>query len=147
VYLVALIFLCPLLLFLFWRGSAQDWLGVEGTDAQLLKREVYAWVAGTLGGVLYTAKWLYKSVAHAWWNVDRIVWRFLTPHISGALAFALLTFLQSGLLGFFDQESLEGTRYIIAIAFLAGYFSDNAVGALSRVAGHVFGSDETGSSR
>jgi hypothetical protein len=142
IYLFAIICACPVLLFLFWRGSVQGWLDVRGADSDLLQREAYAWIAGMLGGVLFTAKWLYKSVAHGWWNVDRIVWRFLTPHISGALAFALLTFLQSGLLGFFDEDSFKEARFIIAVGFLAGYFSDNAVGALSRVAGHIFGSDE-----
>jgi preprotein translocase subunit Sec61beta len=61
----------------------------------------------------------------------------------GALAFALLTFIQSGLLGFFDKESLEQPRFIIAVSFLVGYFSDNAVSALARLARHVFGEDET----
>jgi hypothetical protein len=142
IYVFVVILACPIGLYLFWKGSVQGWLGVSTSDSAFLAKEAYAWIAGVLGGSLFTAKWLYRSVARGWWNADRIVWRFLTPHISGALAFALVTFLQSGLIGFFDEDSLDEGRFIVAVAFLVGYFSDNAVSALARLARHVFGEDE-----
>jgi hypothetical protein len=144
-YLFVLLGLAPVTLYLLWHGTLQDWLSLDGTEPRAFARQGYGWVAGTLGGTVFTMKWLYHGVAHGWWNRDRLPWRLMAPHLSGALSFALLAFLASGLIGFFDQGKLRSPEFIVALGFLFGYFSDHALGALALVAKNLLGERQNSS--
>ncbi|MBI2678269.1 MAG: hypothetical protein HYX28_05770 [Candidatus Koribacter versatilis] len=103
-------------------------------------RYIFAWLAGTLGGALFAMKWLYHTVGHTTWHADRRPWRYLTPHISGGLAFAMFAIVRSVVL--LDPRLTKTTAGATAIGFLVGFFSDNAVAKLADVAKKIFGGSE-----
>lgn len=105
----------------------------------------YAWIAGLLGGTVFAMKWLYQSVARARWHQDRQLWRYLSPHLSAALAFAFVCLVRSGIVVIFDDTSLEDPVAIVAVAFLVGCFSDSAFRKLQDVAEALFGKPTTNS--
>ena len=106
----------------------------------VIKKYSYAWLGGTLGGILFSIKWLYHSVAKDLWNADRWLWRTFTPHISGALAFSFIILISSGIINIFSPEALNKGSAVYGLSFLIGYFSDSAVAKLNEVANTIFGS-------
>jgi hypothetical protein len=138
-YLLVLLALGPVSIFLCWHGNAQDWLGVEQDKTETFAKVAYVWIGGLLGGTTFSMKWLYHSVARGRWHLDRRLWRLFTPHLSAALALAIVALLTSNLVGVFDQDTIRQPGALFAIAFLAGYFSDNTVAALARLADQYLG--------
>jgi len=138
-YLALLLFLVPLLLFGLWIGALHHFVELSARQDQVLVRYAYAWLGGVFGGTVFSIKWLYHSVAHRMWHEDRRLWRLFTPHISGALAFAVMLMMSSGILKLFDKQSLGSPSMNLAMSFLVGYFSDNAAAKLTEVAETLFG--------
>lgn len=95
----------------------------------------FAWLGGTLGGLVFAGKWLYHSVANGFWNLDRRLWRILTPHLSGTLALVIVVIFSSDMLQTNQTFSIFKS---CGIGFLVGYFSDNAIGKLSELANVFF---------
>jgi hypothetical protein len=102
-----------------------------------------AWCSGILGGTLFALKWLYHSVARQLWHQDRRLWRLLTPHISGALSFAVVALISSGLLRVFDRQAFDSYSVVAGMGFMVGYFSDNAAAKLTDLAETLFGATRT----
>jgi len=100
---------------------------------------LFAYLGGVLGGTLNSMKWLYHSVAKNIWNLDRRLWRFFTPHLSGGLAFAVVVLLGSGLLVIIDRETMLSVWVSFGVGFLVGFFSDSATAKLSEIARTLFG--------
>ena len=98
-----------------------------------------SWVGGLLAGTIYTIKWLYHVVGKGLWNVDRRLWRFFAPHLSGALGLAFVGILRSGLILIVDRQALSSVWMCFGVAFLVGYFSDSATAKMSEVAQTIFG--------
>lgn len=103
---------------------------------------ICSWLGGTIGGTLFTIKWLYHSVAKKIWHEDRRLWRFFTPHVSGAIAFFTILLTTSGLAKIFSKELIEDAFAVLGIAFLIGYFSDKALAKLAEMADTLFGTIE-----
>lgn len=116
-------------------------LGLTDHQYRTVAHYGMAWLGGTLGGVLFSVKWLYHTVAHGYWNEDRRLWRIFTPHLSGGLAFGVMVMIDSGLIGLFDQKLADRTTAVLGLSFLVGYFSDSVVAKLAQVAGDLFGED------
>jgi hypothetical protein len=140
IYLVVLLFGSPLMMLFLFLGFPKIWLGVDDVIYKSIVKYGLAWLGGTLGGTLFDLKWLYHSVARRIWHEDRRLWRLLTPHISGGLAFIVITLISSGLLRIFDNKAIESRALVVGIAFLVGYFSDSAVAKLAEIAETLFGS-------
>ena len=104
-----------------------------------IKKYFFAWCGGTLGGVMFSAKWLIHTIAKNTWNQDRQLWRILTPHLSAALALVFIILINSEMLNITKAENLT-IHKCFGIGFLVGYFSDNAIGKLTELAQVVFGS-------
>lgn len=100
---------------------------------------IYAWLGGTVGGTLFSIKWLYHSVAKRLWHQDRFLWRIFSPHLSGAIAFFTILITGSGLLKILNKELIENHLAVLGFSFLAGYFSDKALAKLSEIADTLFG--------
>lgn len=115
--------------YILWHLSDQE--------HRTLMRYGFAWLGGTLGGVLFAMKWLYHSVAKQMWHLDRRIWRFLTPHISGGLALVTLAIVTS--LPIFKADLSSSAGQTLALGFLVGFFSDNALAKLAEVAETLFG--------
>jgi len=98
-----------------------------------------AWLSGTVGGTLFSIKWLYHSVAKHLWNEDRRLWRLFTPHISGAVSLFTVLLIASGVLQIFDENSINRPLMILGVGFLVGYFSDKALAKLAETADTLFG--------
>lgn len=98
-----------------------------------------AWVGGTLGGCCFGIKWLYHSVAMEIWIQDRLLWRLLTPHLSGVVALFMVLLISSGLIQIFDKSFAERPIGTVAFGFLVGYFSDKALAKMAEVADTLFG--------
>jgi hypothetical protein len=129
----------PVVLFLVWNGTVGDWLAVEPARHAVLARSLYAWIGGMLGGTIFSVKWLYHSVAKNIWNLDRGLWRFFTPHLSAGLSFAFTALVAADLIPLIDLRQTASPAATLGVAFLVGYFSDNATAALARLADRVFG--------
>jgi hypothetical protein len=125
-------------IYLAWAGALKGLPYLDAREHETLKRYAEAWAAGTLGGTLFSVKWLYHAVARGEWHIDRRLWRWFTPHLSGGLAFAIMALASSEVLVILDQERLKHPTTVIALSFLVGYFSDNAIGALARLAKRLF---------
>lgn len=115
------------------------WL-VGSTSPETLKRYAYAWLGGSLGGLLFTTKWLYHSVAHGKWNQDRRLWRLFTPCVSAGLAFAVTALFDGNILGILNEQAIASPPAVLGLAFLTGYFSDSVVAKLAELGKNVFGS-------
>lgn len=139
-YLGVLFVLAPTLILALWLGCFHCKLcGMTDEKYVTVCHYAYAWMAGTLGGTMFSVKWLYHAAARAYWNQDRRLWRIFSPHLSGALAFAFYTITVSGLLKVIDVASMQKASSIIGCSFLVGYFSDSAIGKLREISEILFG--------
>jgi hypothetical protein len=139
VYLGVLIIATATALILIWRGTPRSWLGVDWARYNTFRIYSLAWVSGTLGGTLFTVKWLYHSVGKGFWNADRLAWRIFTPHLSGGFSFGLLALATSGVFEILNRELLRSSPAIVGTGFVLGYFSDFTVARLYKVAEHLLG--------
>jgi hypothetical protein len=137
-YLICVLLLALVLLFLTWTHLAQ-WLRVPQTKTRDFQTYAVALLGGTLGGATFSLKWLYHSVSKNSWNQDRWIWRYTTPLISAAFSLVLVGLVRSHLLRIIDPTALSGLAGVMAFSFLTGYFSDNVIGAMLRLAEHLFG--------
>jgi hypothetical protein len=94
---------------------------------------------GSLGGTMFSIKWLIHAVAKCKWHLDRRYWRLLVPLMGGVYACVLLTLLDGGLLGSQSSGSAKSVGLSAAYAFMVGYFSDGVSGLLSNLANAIFG--------
>lgn len=139
IYVAFLLFILPVSMLVLWLGYPKNWLHLNDQTYNPVLRYGLAWLAGVLGGTLFDTKWLYHSVARQIWHLDRRLWRFFVPHISGGLAFVVIALIGSGLLRIFDYKAVESLPMIIGIGFLVGYFSDDSIRKLREVADTLFG--------
>jgi hypothetical protein len=147
IYLTLLLLACPLLLFVLATHKLADPLSLTAGESDALARFGVAWVGGTLGGCVFTIKWFYHSIARGKWHLDRRAWRFLTPLVSGALAFGTIALFLSQAFPIFDPRFTRNLAAIVGLSFLIGYFSDNTIAALSAAADRVFGTKTMRSKR
>lgn len=135
-----ILFLTFLGLLLTWRGTAFELLSGEcGTCSRdAFDRYAYFYLGGQLGGILFGVKYLYKVVARGRWHLDRRLWRFFSPFLSGGLAFVVGALTDSGVMGLTVKGS-SGSAYF-SLGFIAGYFADSALAKMQEIADTVFGS-------
>jgi hypothetical protein len=142
-YLCALFLGVPvatMAVWLRWPADAVPSIADRGYETFALFS--YTVIGGILGGTLFDIKWLYHSVAHGRWNRDRRLWRLLTPFIAGGLAFGMLLLGTADLVPLLDAAQLRQPKSAMGISFLIGYFSDNTIGAMARLANSLFGERE-----
>lgn len=142
-YLAILLIVIPIFMLLFWIEYPKHWLELPNQKYDPILKYGLAWLSGTLGGTLFDAKWLYRSVARQLWHIDRRLWRLFIPHISGGLAFAVVALISSGMISVFDREVAESKSLIVGVSFLVGYFSDSAIAKLTEIAETIFGVSRT----
>jgi hypothetical protein len=132
-----------LLLAFFCHAPHYFWKFLDASFQESVARYGLAWIGGMLGGTLFAIKWLYHVVARELWNLDRRLWRLFTPHISGGLAFAVVALVSSGMMKIFDARAMHTPSVVVGMAFLVGYFSDNAVAKLTEIADTLFGTSRS----
>jgi hypothetical protein len=137
IYLGLFLILSFSLMLLVWLRYPQHLLHLSSRDTGIFSRYSFAGISGTSGGVLFAMKWLYHTVAKRTWHVDRQLWRYLTPLISGGLAFFTVAIVQS--FSAFDPVVVSSNPRTIAFGFLIGFFSDNALAKLAEVAETLLG--------
>lgn len=127
-------------LLLTWRGTAFELLssGCMTCTRESFDRYAYFYLGGQLGGILFGVKYLYKVVARGRWHLDRRLWRFFSPFLSGGLAFVVGALTDSGVMGLTAKAS-SGSAYF-SLGFIAGYFADSALAKMQEIADTVFGS-------
>jgi len=138
-FYVGIIFVITLfLIVLTWRGVVFDILsnGDRGSSHVKFNQFVYFFLGGTLGGILFGMKYLYKVVASGLWNEDRKLWRIFSPFISGALALIIGALLDSGIMGISIKAS-SSTAYF-SIGFITGYFADSALAKMQEISEIIF---------
>jgi len=96
-------------------------------------------LSGTVGGCCFALKWLYHSVAKGLWNQDRILWRLIVPILSGAVSVFVSLLVASGLLSLIDTRFFASFYGAIGTGWLVGYFSDNVLASLQKLAHKWFG--------
>jgi len=139
IYLFVLLIGAPIAMLILWLRFPMYWMRLSEHDYGVVLKFALAWLAGTLGGVLYDLKWLYHSVARQRWHVDRRLWRVFIPHISGGLAFGVVALIDANIIRVFDRTITARSVTVVGIAFLIGYFSDSAVAKMTEVADTLFG--------
>lgn len=158
-YLVLLLVICLVSLVILWWfpgwvGLEIDRTAVPGAEMEPGSTEEFqlfalAWLGGTLGGTAFAMKWLHYSVGKGprthknrkGWTLDRRLWRFFVPILSGVISVAFYAALKSGLLNLEIGEGNPGA-FAVAFGFIVGYFSDRAAAKLREVAYVVFGTTE-----
>lgn len=142
-FVISAIFVCTVVaIFLTWRGIAFDVLtqGCATCKRSSFNQYAYFFLGGQLGGILFGIKYMYKAVARGFWNMDRRLWRFFTPFLSGGLAFAVGALIDSGIMGLTTKAS-TGAAYL-SLGFVTGYFADSALAKMQEIAETVFGSPD-----
>lgn len=129
-------------MFLLWTKKPDFLISLDDIDFRTFIKYSFAWLGGLLGGTLYCIKWLYHSVAKSIWHLDRRLWRFLTPHLSGAIGFIFMAILDSNIIRIFDSNSMNSPWVHFSIGFIIGYFSDSATAKLAELARTLFGITE-----
>jgi hypothetical protein len=148
IYLGSLLLLTPWLLLAFLCHAPElFWKNLDPRHQEAVSTYGMAWTGGMLGGTLFAITWLYHVVAKELWNLDRRLWRLFTPHISGGLAFAVTALISSGVMKIFDARAANSHSVVVGLAFLVGYFSDNAVAKLTEIANTLFGTSPSGEKR
>lgn len=109
---------------------------------QISCKLVAIFLAGCVGGLTFSIKWLVHSVATGKWHLDRRYWRLLVPWTGGVYALVVLVLFGAGLLPLGGNKSTGYSSASPALAFLVGYFSDGVSGLLSSVANAMFGTLE-----
>lgn len=94
----------------------------------------YSWFGGSLGGSLFSTKWLIHSVAKGQWNSDRWLWRIFTPFLSGGGALLVVTLSASGAVPIFGTDLVRKSPGSLGVSILVGYFSDRTFSRLERLA-------------
>jgi hypothetical protein len=92
--------------------------------------QALAYLGGSLGGSLFALKWLYHSVAKQQWNIDRRLWRYFTPALSGGAALCVVLLSGSGVLPLFGTDIVRTETGALGISIVLGYFSDRVFSAL-----------------
>lgn len=96
-------------------------------------------LSGVVGGTAFALKWLYHSVATLSWNRDRLLWRLIVPPLSGVVAIFLAFMVASGIVPFLNSRAFDNFYMALGSGFFFGYFSDNVLAALQRLAIRTFG--------
>lgn len=135
-YLSFVFFATLVFILLTWKGITADWLNVAGKPAEVLRKYSYYVAAGTLGGSVFSIKFMYRVVARGYWHVDRQMWRYLTPVVSFGVAFAGGALIEASM--FSGRPPLSGAA-IVGTGFLIGYFADQAIAKMYEVANVIFG--------
>jgi hypothetical protein len=125
-------------IWLTWRGDMFSLLGCEGCNRTTLSRYAYLFFSGMMGGSLFGLKYLYKVAARGWWNLDRELWRYFSPWLSGGIAFGVGALASAGLFGFTMNASPSGASFV-SLGFVAGYFADSASRKMQEIADTLFG--------
>lgn len=95
--------------------------------------------SGCVGGTAFALKWLYHSVAKDMWNVDRLVWRLVVPGLSGVFAVFVAFMVAAGIVPFLSTRAFDHFYRVLGTGFFLGYFSDNVLAKLQRLANQWFG--------
>jgi hypothetical protein len=137
---IGFIFLTTLIaILLIWRGTMFEIVsnGCASCVRSRFDQFGYFFVGGMLGGTLFAIKYLYKVVARGRWHLDRRLWRIFSPFISGGLALAIGTLIDSGIFGL-AVKNPSASSYL-SLGFIAGYFADNALAKMQEIAETIFG--------
>ena len=128
-------------------GGVDRLLIYLGMDKSLLAvARQYQWLAlgGLLGGVVYSAKWLYHAVAKGLWHEDRKIWRYLSPWISVGTTVGVGALLVAGFLKVpVDATTTPSGSMHLGLGFLIGYFSDMFLAKMKEVTRVIFGETES----
>lgn len=97
-----------------------------------LKRIIYCLLFGLFGGITFGLKSFYRYVARGEWECDRVYWRILSPIISLSVTVSIILLM---------HKQVFSSKLSVAcfISYLAGYFSENAVGKMCDIANLVLG--------
>lgn len=146
---VAIVFIGTLVAIIFTiRGDVFNLLTYNCTSCSFSRERLDSFVlfflGGTLGGILFSIKYLYQVVARGFWNIDRRLWRIFSPFTSGALALAIGVCIDSGLMGLTIKT--DSMSSFFSIGFISGYFADNALAKMQEIAETIFGRPDLRSS-
>jgi len=127
-------------IFLTWQGGFIAWIegGCVGCAGNTLRKYMYLFFSGLLGGSMFGLKYLYKVVARGYWNEDRALWRYTSPLLSAGLALATGALTDAGIFGL-ATSATDSSSSFVALGFIVGYFADRASGKMQEVAETLFG--------
>ncbi|MDP2698699.1 hypothetical protein [Thalassospira sp.] len=96
-------------------------------------------IAGMIGGIVFDLKWLYHSVGRGIWNQDRILWRLIVPFNSAMVSLFTGYLFASGVVPFLRNEDFREVYTLLGFGFVFGYFSDNILASMQKIAQKIFG--------
>lgn len=139
-YVVTVVIIALLGLFTIWHGYFISVIqeSCVGCASGTLRKYMYLFFSGLLGGSMFGLKYLYKVVARGYWNRDRAIWRYTSPLLSAGLALATGALTDAGIFGFATSSSNSSSSFV-ALGFIVGYFADRASGKMQEVAETLFG--------
>jgi len=136
IYLVVIFLLSNSLIFATWYGCIHSFMKLSPEQVNTLKKYLFYSSAGMLGGVTFGIKYFYRVVARGYWNVDRRIWRWLSPLIAMSIAFIVGVLIDAS---FINTKGPASAAAFVSIGFMSGYFADEAVGKMYDIATVLFG--------
>lgn len=127
-------------IFAVWSGLLINFFDCSLCRRSAFIRYGYFFLGGVLGGTLFGIKYLYHVVAKGYWNQDRKLWRYLSPLLSGSLAFIVGALTDAGFLGL--TISANKASAYLSLGFITGYFGDKALAKMTEMADVIFGTKD-----
>lgn len=135
-YLIVIFLLSNALIFSTWYGCIHSFMKLSPAQVYTLKKYLFYSSSGMLGGVTFGIKYFYRVVARGYWNVDRRIWRWLSPLIAMSIAFIVGVLIDAS---FISSKGPATASAFVSIGFMSGYFADEAVGKMYDIATVLFG--------
>ena len=111
---------------------------------QELQTSLLVGLGGFLGGVVYSGKWLYHTVARGLWHHDRHLWRRLSPWLSFGTTIGIWGLVNVGFFPAVSTESLNRDALVgfVGIGFVTGYLADRFLAKMTELIAVLFGQAE-----
>lgn len=111
---------------------------------QELQTSLLVGLGGFLGGIVYSGKWLYHTVARGLWHQDRQLWRRLSPWLSFGTTLGIWGLVNVGFFPAVSTESLNRDALVgfVGIGFVTGYLADRFLAKMTELIAVLFGQAE-----
>lgn len=129
-YTIILFSVSIILIFLNYMEFFEWILKLSGDKKIIFHKVAYCVLAGFMGGTTFSLKYFYRVVARGLWDEDRKYWRYFAPFISIPLSIVMAAIMV--------QDVTASSTAAVAVGFLTGYFSDEAVSKLYDIACALF---------
>jgi hypothetical protein len=121
-------------------------LGPTGPREAQLNLYLYMVCAGGVGAVIYCIRGLYRHYSDDDYNSKYVYWYIFRPWVGAVLGLVSYFLIAGGLLAFSDgtpSDNMRTKALFMAVAFLAGFSSNEFIMKINSIAESLFGRDRS----